>query len=326
MNTKEELLALLLDNQDIFLSSKDITKKLNVSRTAIWKACNKLKDEGFIIKAIPNKGYKLEEKNDILNKDKILEKLLYKNTHLDIYDELSSTNKFLKEKQEEKDEWSIIIARKQTQGKGRLGRSFYSPSDSGIYMSILLKPKNLDTKYAIRITTMAAVCITRAIKKILNIDTKIKWVNDIYFNNKKVAGILTEGTINLENSYFDYVVLGIGLNVYHPKNGFTKDIKDIATFLCKEKTNGLLNDLTSEIINQLYLSYNFLSNDDFFNLVKEYKEKSFIINKNVNIISPLSITEGKVIDIDDECRLIVQNKNGKIDTINSGEISIRVTK
>ena len=150
-----------------------------------------------------------------------------KEIDINIFDEVTSTNTLLKEHGKIKNEWCTFIASSQTGGKGRLGRSFYSPKGSGVYFSVLLKP-NLEIEKSILITTAAAVAVTRTLKILGCENAQIKWVNDIFVDNKKVCGILTESVINTETKKLDFAVLGVGINLIKPKEGFPESIKNIA--------------------------------------------------------------------------------------------------
>ena len=184
MNTliiKASVLEILKENKDKNISGQSLSKKLNVSRSAIWKAINSLRKDGYIIKASTNKGYILLNDPDILSKENILPFLKdeYKNSNLLVYKTLDSTNLEAKRKiNEDLADKSIIIANEQTKGKGRLGRSFYSPLDTGIYMSIILKPK-MHISDAVLITTSASVAVCKAIRSVTNLEPKIKWVTKL---------------------------------------------------------------------------------------------------------------------------------------------------
>lgn len=318
---KQKILDILEKNRGKSISGSQIAKMLNCSRTAIWKHINQLKLDGFDIKSTTNKGYCLDISDDIFSKSAI-QKYLPSDFIGDviIYDVLESTNTTAKSIAHSAKENTIIIANQQTGGRGRYGRTFYSPSQSGIYLSIILKPKT-NIKDASLLTCMVAVSVVRSLKKLYSIDAKIKWVNDIYINGKKVCGILTEANVNIETSTFDYVVVGIGINISPPKEGYNKDIKNIATSVC-EHTNVpvLKNQLIGEVISDLLNSLKYFTSCDFMN---EYKQHSFIIGKQVDIVSPDQTQTVTVLDITDNGHLKVLQKDNKILEISSGEVSIR---
>ena len=243
-----------------------------------------------------------------------ISKNLQKNIQILYFEEINSTNNYIKTKADSP-EFLTVIANSQTSGKGRMNRNFHSPQNSGIYMSILLKPK-FKAENSVLITAAAAVAVSEAIESLCPVNTKIKWVNDIFINNKKVCGILTEGSLNPDGS-FNYAVLGIGINAYIPKNNFPEEIRNIAGVVFKEEKENLRNRLISLIINNFLRYYNDLEKRDFLEI---YKQKSLVLGKE--IVTP----NGKALalDIDDNCRLSVEYKNGEKQFLSSGEISIGV--
>ncbi len=214
---------------------------------------------------------------------------------------------------------AVFVALRQKNGRGKLNRSFYSPK-GGLYLSILLHPQKNIMEMQI-LTQLAAVATVNAIKYVFDINTYIKWVNDIYYNNKKICGILCESSVNFESTDLeDYSVVGIGINLTAPKNGFPKDIENTAGALfngkCSKKQKGRL---AAHIVNNFFKLYNNLPNTDF---LKEYKEKSILINKPV-IVKTLNDTFSAVaLDIDENSNLIV-NKNGEIIKLNSADVSVK---
>ena len=237
-------------------------------------------------------------------------------------DETQSTNDYLKSLAEKgAQEKTVVIADRQTGGKGRLGRSFFSP-ESGIYMSILLRPQ-FSAEKSLFITTAAAVATALAIEEASGKKTGIKWVNDIFINKKKVSGILTEGSVNFKTDKFNYAVVGIGVNFLQPECGFPDELKDIAgaVFKKKPKDSEIKKKLIAKIIDNFFKIYNDFENDDF---MKIYKKKSIIIGKKVYVIKKDSKLKAKAIDIDDNAHLVVVYKDGERETLYSGEVSIRL--
>lgn len=264
-------------------------------------------------------------KNDKLSLEKIKQYLGKTNDILSIslYDTLDSTNTRLKaEALAGAEEGRVIIASSQTGGKGRLGRSFYSPTNSGIYMSILLKP-NLLTE-ATLITTAAAVAVSIAVENISGKSTDIKWVNDVRIDGKKICGILTESVIDTENGKMKYAVLGIGLNVYMPEGGFPAEIKDIAGAIFDEEVNEAVNDrknrLTAEVLKNVMRICRNLDDKSYLN---EYRKRCGVLGKRINVVGMGKQTPALAVDIDENCRLLVRYDDGKEELISSGEISIR---
>ena len=187
MLIKGKVLKILEENKGRNISGEEIAKTLNISRTSIWKAINSLRNEGYVINAVTNKGYSLATNTDFISKEGISLYLNKSCSDIEIYNykTISSTNEIAKNLAlSGAKHGTVVISEEQTAGKGRLGRSFYSPANTGIYMSIILRP-NLTAMDSVLITTSSSVIICESIKKVTGIDCQIKWINDIYLNNKK---------------------------------------------------------------------------------------------------------------------------------------------
>ena len=255
----------------------------------------------------------------ILDK-KILEQYLSQKLNITVFQELDSTNNYLKKlgSQGEKEN-QLVIALSQTGGRGRMGRSFYSPNGTGIYFSLLLHPE-FSAEKSLFLTVMAAVSVAETVMKYNSNDVKIKWVNDIYIDGKKVCGILTEGAINA-NKMLDYAVVGIGINVVAPKNGFPDDIKDIATAIFPGNTEKNIKEkIVADVVNKFLDMYNGIDTD----FVNRYKQYSYLTGKEINILSADNTRPATVIDITDDCHLLVKNENGEIEEISSGDVIVRL--
>lgn len=212
---------------------------------------------------------------------------------------------------------TVIIAKSQTAGRGRLGRTFFSPEKSGIYMSLLLRP-TLPPEAVTLITPAAAVAVAEAIKEICRTDTSIKWVNDIYKGDKKVCGILCESTFQSEG-YFS--VLGIGINLYSPENDFPSDIKNIAGALFDAPQNNETREkLIAKIIDNFNFYYKNLNKKEFMSI---YRERSNLIGKAVSFLKGNEEITATVLDIDDDARLIVKTNNETL-ALFAGEVSVKI--
>ncbi|HHT96887.1 MAG TPA: biotin--[acetyl-CoA-carboxylase] ligase [Clostridiales bacterium] len=323
MELKQSVLRILEHNRGIAISGTILAKELFVTRSAIWKAIKSLQDDGYIIEAVTNKGYCLVDHNKIVSAESISPYLKgnAKNFTIDFRSKVTSTNTIAKEMAVNGAmEGTVIVANEQTKGRGRLGRDFYSPADSGIYLSIIIRP-DLNMEDSLLITTSVAVAVAKAIEEIANVDVKIKWVNDLFINNKKVCGILTEGSMNFENGGLNYAVVGIGINI--STNDFPDDIKDIAgpvfdDYTClSPKTRSLL---IATILNNIALCMDSLSDNKY---LIEYRKRSFLIGKDIKIIHKNKYENAKVLGIDDKARLIVLNDKGEQALLSSGEVSVR---
>lgn len=325
MSVKDEVLKELENNKGDYISGGQLADNLGVSRNSVWKAIKALEKTGYEINAIPNKGYCLAEKNDILSSYSIKQHL--KNPHLDIsvFSSVTSTNTILKEMAEQgAKEGTVIIAEEQTAGRGRTGKQFYSPKGTGIYISILLRP-DIPAEESLFLTTSAAVATARAIEDVSDKRALIKWVNDIYLEDKKTCGILTEGAFNVETGKLDYAIVGIGINVCIPDGGFPDNIKDIATAIFDKQTDSI-NKRSILIANLLDYFMEYYKDFKSKSYVKEYIERSMIIGKTITVIEGSKTSVAKAIDIDKNCRLKVQFEDGTTKWLSSGEVSTKIHK
>ena len=310
----------MLEAKKEYVSGKEISQELSISRNMVWKYISCLKNEGYDIKT-SRKGYLLVSKNGELSEYEIRKNLKNKDICFHICKTVGSTNTLARQMAEKgAKEKTVVLASEQTQGRGRMGRNFYSPNGSGIYMSIVLRP-DIVLADAILITTCAAVSVCKAIEEVSFKKAEIKWVNDIYLGGKKACGILTEAAINVENAKPEYVVLGIGINLFEGENGFPDEIKDIATavFSSQNEAEQYNNELVSHILNCFFEYYQNLTDKDFYN---EYRDRMLLLGKPIKVIAEPEY-DATVIDIDEQFRLKVRTENGEEKLLNSGEVSTR---
>ncbi len=233
-----------------------------------------------------------------------------------------STNDIVKGKASVgEEEGYVLIAGTQSGGKGRVGRSFFSPPDTGIYLSLLLRPGGDHTQQTAGITTMAAVAACEAIEKIAPEKALIKWVNDIYVRNKKVSGILTEASFRPETMLPEYAVLGIGFNVYTPEKGFPEEIRNRAGAILSGFVPEGRNRLASEFLNRFMYYYTDREPGEY---VEKYRARSFVIGQKITVIVAGTEQKATALAVDDECRLLVRYEDGRTETLSSGEVSIRI--
>lgn len=324
MSTKHRILELLEQNRGDSISGERIAGILNVSRNAVWKAVKELEKEGYSIEAVTNKGYRLSDQNDIVSIQGIKPFLspqskLYAEK-IKIYKTLESTNKTAKEMAVAGAEHgTVIIADSQTKGRGRYSRSYFSPS-GGLYMSIILRPEVLNFENPTSVTAFAAVAVCEAIESISEKTPKIKWVNDILIDGKKVCGILTEAVTDFESGSLDWIVLGIGINVYIKTEDFPDDLQTSATSIFpNEKMFGVRNKLSAEIINRI-LGYDITPREA--EIFRKYKKRLTMLGNQVTVIQNKNEYKATVMDIDAAGHLVVKNENGEIITVSSGEIRV----
>lgn len=324
MALKDSILKILEENRDESLSGEELAKRLSVSRAAIWKNIKSLREEGYNILAVTNKGYKLTKENDLISAEgiKIFLNKECRENYIKVYKVIDSTNQEAKKLLMDKDipEGTVLIAEEQTAGRGRFQRKFFSPSQKGIYMSVILRP-NIELSKAIHITTATAISVCRAIENLTKKRPKIKWVNDIFLDGKKLCGILTEATGNFESGRVENVVIGIGINFKTEEDSFPDEIKHSACSLFQgEKPTVTRNRMIAEILNELFALCNNLEDKD---IMKEYKVLSLVLGKEVTFYKNNKLNKAVATDITENGALVVKYENGEIDYLNSGEISIK---
>ena len=322
MKTKEKVLTLLVSKKGEYISGSELAKELGLSRNSVWKAINSLKEDGYSISSVKNLGYSLSEKNSKLSVQEINKYLKSYKFRVEVYDTVDSTNNVCKKRAEDGEpEGLVIVSNEQTKGRGRQGKAFYSPSDCGIYMTILIRPKKR-VEDALYITAATAVAVSDAIDSVAGVNTKIKWVNDVYYNNKKVCGILTEAAFDMENGNFNYIVVGIGINVFSPASSYPEDIKGVATSVLDDVNNNenLRNILAAKVLDNFEEIYMNFEKKEY---LSKYRKKSLLTGKTVSYIKDNTEYTAKVIDIDDEFRLLVENKPyNERAVLSSGEVKI----
>lgn len=312
----------LLKSNDGFISGQRISEECEVSRTSIWKYINSLKEDGYEIESVSRKGYKLISCPDLLTYEEAKKYLntKYLGNEIIHFESIDSTNNYAKDIAMDKAEGTVVTAEQQISGKGRLGRNWTSPSRKGIYFSIILKP-NLEPNKVAKLTLIGAAAVHLALME-MNIDSKIKWPNDIVIDGKKLCGILTE--MSCELNKINYIVIGIGINANLDEDDFTDDLKDKATSLkifTGEKIER--NKLLALLLNHFEKLYDSFKED--FNLLEAIeicRKHSALIGKEIQIIKDGGIKIGKAIDLNDEGELIVEFEDG-IENIYSGEVSVR---
>lgn len=319
---KTEVLKLLKE-RDEYVSGQEICDRLQVSRTAVWKIMKQLQSEGYEIQAVRNRGYRLLEVADVMTEAELRSSMdsVWTGGSLVYYEETDSTNTRAKKLAEEgAGDKTLVVTEHQTAGKGRRGRSWVAEKGSGIWMSLLLRPQ-ISPSSASMLTLVAALAVAQGIEKISGLDTKIKWPNDIVCDGKKVCGILTEMSAELETIH--YVIVGIGINV--TMTNFPEELKEKASSLC------LLTGKTisrSPIVAAVLQSFEdiyakFLEAGDLSTLLEEYEQKLANKNCEVTVLDPSETYRGVCLGIDKTGELLVQLKDGTINRVVSGEVSVR---
>lgn len=316
MTTKEKLLTLLEARRGSFVSGEEAAKALSVTRAAVCKAVKALRQAGYPIDAVTNRGYCLSQAGDVLSVQGIA-KYLNPEIHPLVEKSLDSTNAAVRRLAEQgAAEGTAVLAGGQTQGRGRYGRSFYSPDGTGVYLSLLLRPAG-DPQQTVLLTAAAAAAMCQAMEALGVDGPEIKWVNDIFLHEKKVCGILCEASFSLETGAPEYVVVGAGINVYAPEGGFPPEIADVAGALWDAPVPDGKNKLAAEFLNRFWELYR--TGGDF---LEDYRRRSLVIGKTVTVAAERGSQRALALDIDDRCRLRVRFDDGREQTLSYGEVRV----
>ncbi|MBO6164704.1 MAG: biotin--[acetyl-CoA-carboxylase] ligase [Lachnospiraceae bacterium] len=324
MGTKETLAGLLAAGGEEYISGEEIARKLGVSRGAVWKSMKALEKEGYKIEAVPNKGYRLSAENDRISLETLTAMLgdAAELFSLEVYDSTDSTNTRLKSRAEELPDWSVAVAGAQTAGRGRVGRSFFSPAGTGLYLSVLLKQREL-LRQAGNLTTAAAVAACHAIETCTDARPGIKWVNDVFVEGKKVCGILTEASVNFETGAPDWAVMGIGFNVYVPEGGFPEEVAQVAGAITAERKKNLRVRLAAAFLRAFYEVCAVQGSEGLY---AEYRARCFVPGKQIYVLRGDKKIPALALDIRQDYALLVQYEDGTQEALTAGEVSIRPTE
>lgn len=319
---KSEILRLLKES-NTYISGQQLCEQFQVSRTAVWKVIDQLKKEGYQIEAVRNKGYRLIDSPDVMSKAEI-ESLMdtkWAGSNVVYYDEIDSTNNRAKEAGDNKaPHGTLFVADMQVAGKGRRGRVWQSPAGSSIYMTILLYPEISPLK-APQLTLVMAIAVAEGIKEVTGLDTKIKWPNDIVVNGRKICGILTE--MSTEIDYINHVVIGAGINVN--QDDFPEDIRKTASSLKMELGKQVKrSELIAAIMKSFEKDYEiFVKTEDLSGLQELYNSMLVNLDRDVKVLEPGNEYEAHALGINKTGELIVRTPEGEEKEIYAGEVSVR---
>jgi len=320
---KNKILTLLKQNTG-YLSGEEISAALGISRTAVWKHINSLRDQGYGIESQTKLGYCLTHIPDRIYGQEVAAFLHTKSLGREFFCffQVDSTNLEARRLAEKGAlHGTVVAAESQTAGKGRLGRQWYSPSTAGIWMTAILRP-GIPPQDAPKITLTAAVAVTEGIFEVCGIMPGIKWPNDILINGKKVCGILTEMRADMDRIH--YVLLGIGINVNVNETHFPDDIVASAASL-KTILGESLNrtELTAAVLNRLEIYYDALLSGDFDSIRKKWKNYSVNIGRRITVNTVGKTVEGMAVDIDENGLLLLKGDDGEINRIVAGDVTLK---
>ncbi|OAB46883.1 bifunctional biotin--[acetyl-CoA-carboxylase] synthetase/biotin operon repressor [Paenibacillus antarcticus] len=321
---EETLLNILLEDPNGFVSGEEMSRRLSISRTAVWKQINKLRTLGYEFEAVSNKGYRILIKPDNLDKLTLNNALntVMMGSVLEIIKSTVSTQEEARQRAElGAPEGTVIIAEEQTGGKGRLGRKWFSPYGKGIWMSLVLRPQQ-PLEFTSQLTLLTGVAVCRAIRKRTGLDVGIKWPNDILMNQRKVCGILLESTV--EDKVVRYCIAGIGISVNIDREEYPEDLRDIATSLKAE--SGATVDrslLIAAILEEFETLYQLYAQEGFLPIASLWEALSVTINQEVVFNTTQGLREGLAVGLDPSGALLVDTGMGNIVPVISGDVKLK---
>jgi len=320
---KDTILALLWENPGRDFSGAELARRLNVSRSAVWKAVEQLRAEGYAIASAPRRGYRMAAGGDVLSAAGIARYLRHKELEVRFYPTISSTNTVLKALAAEGAPAGLaLVAAEQSAGRGRMGRRFYSPAASGVYLSLLLRPE-LPAEKAVKLTACAAVAAAETIEALSGGEAQIKWVNDIFVGGKKVCGILTEASLDCESGRMHHVVVGIGVNTRVPEGDFPEELRGIAGAAFGEREiPDLRCRLAAGILDRLA---DYAEDPDDPAILAAYRRRSLVPGKRIDILTPgAEPVAAEAVAVEEDYSLLVRLADGSLRRLSSGEVSVKL--
>lgn len=319
---KTEILKALRENKD-YISGQQLCEQFGVSRTAVWKAIRKLEEEGYVIEAVRNKGYRLIDHPEKISQEELgsLMNTQWAGKSVKYYEEIDSTNTAAKQLAEEGAvHGTLVVADKQNSGRGRRGRTWESPSGTGIWMSLILKP-DINPANASMLTLVMALSVVKACREVTNLEGKIKWPNDLVLHKKKVCGILTEMSAQID--YINHIVVGVGINVN--TDFFPENISEMATSLKLEGNQSYNRAKLIVKVMECFETYydKFMETEDMSLLQDEYNSHLINLNQEVKVHQQDGAYYGISEGITSRGELIIQKKDGTKVEVYAGEVSVR---
>ena len=323
--SRDQVLALLLEHPGDYLSGEAMSRALGISRAAVWKAIQGLREDGYAIDSAPNRGYRLTSAPDLLRTGELSGALrgCRVGSSLLCLECVDSTNTEAKRRAlQGAPDGLVILSEEQTGGRGRAGRSFQSPRGCGLYLSALLRPQ-LPPSETVNLTAWVAVAVCDAIQAACGVRPRIKWTNDIILNGKKLCGILTELGLESESGRLDYIVTGIGINVNHRPQDFQEDIRDMATSLAIQLGRPVRRaELAVQLIRALDRMYAAFP-DGKAAYLEKYRADCLTTGNPVRLITPAATRDAFARSVDDDFRLVVEYPDGTTGAVSAGEVSVR---
>ena len=320
--SRDRVYALLAGEPERFRSGEEISRALGISRAAVWKAVDSLRREGYNIEARTGLGYRLVAAPDALTEREIRRYLTVPCPDLRCFSEIDSTNSYLKrEALAGAPHGTAAVADCQLAGRGRLSRSFQSPSGKGVYLSVLLRPA-LPPQALLGATGMAAVAVARAVERVSGASVGIKWTNDLVLGGRKLCGILTEMALEGETGTVQSLVIGAGVNVSQGREDFSPEVAEIATSLAQEGRRVSRPALAAAMIEELDRLARDLGGD-LEPWLADYRRRCVTLGKEVRLLWDGGGTRALALDIDGQFGLVVRREDGREETVRTGEVSVR---
>jgi len=320
--SKEKVYEALAEQEGAYLSGQILSDRLGISRAAVWKAVDALRRQGCDIEARTGMGYRLRP-NDRLDGRTVSCCLSAPRENWHVLDEVDSTNTACKRMAAEgAADGTVVMADRQTAGKGRRGRSFSSPKGKGLYLSVLWRPE-MPAEALLSLTALAAVAVCRALDRLGEAETRIKWPNDLVLRGRKLGGILTEMSLEGESGHVEYVVVGIGINCRQRPEDFGPELADMAISLDMAEAGEIRRAaLAAALMEELdRLRREVMENPALW--LEEYRRRCLTVGQLVQVLRGDDRTQARAFAVDDRYGLVVRYDDGKTETLRSGEVSVR---
>ncbi len=325
MTIDAEILRSLRTNETGSVSGADLSQRLNISRAAIWARIEELRALGYDIEASPHRGYTLRASPDLLHADDLLSRLDESQIigrDIRVFQNTTSTNDIVEKlARDGVAEGAVVFAESQSLGRGRLGREWVSPAGKGLWFSILLRPK-LAPQAVTKLTIASAIALARAVRNTTHLNPEIKWPNDLLLAGKKISGVLTELTAELD--HVKHVILGIGINVNMTESDFPKTLRSTASSL-RIQSGRLIDrpEFAAEVLRQLNHDYKRVTEGCFFDVAEEWENISCTLNRDVQIQVGDRTIKGRAENLDQDGALLVRTQHGHLERIIGGDVTMR---
>ena len=321
--SQKRVCAALQAAEGAYLSGEELSRSIGITRAAVWKAVEALRRQGYDIEARTGRGYRLRQSPDLLRRETVEAYLSAPRADWEVLESVDSTNSACRRLAlEGAEDGTVVMADCQTAGRGRRNRSFQSPAGRGLFLSILWRPGCTPDKL-LPLTALSAVAVYRAVERVCGVNLRIKWPNDLVLNGKKLGGILTEMALEGESGLVSHAAVGIGINVHHLPSDFEGQVRDIATSLDMELDGRVCRGkLAAALLEELdYLRGEVLVAPEKW--LEPYRTACLNIGQTVQLIRGATRECVEAVAVDGQFGLVVRHENGELETVRSGEVSVR---